>query len=141
MISRRDSFLSCPLYLHALTFFVCLFVLFNSCCSHARVFGKTLAHEFQISYCHAELYFIFSLFGARETKHAQWHYYRHCSWSGRSNHLIKKKCKYWLINKQSVDGMKVTTQYIYILFRHKRVKIIFVIEAELAELSFLKSRL
>ena len=28
------------------TFFVCFFVLFRSCCSHARVFGKTLVHEF-----------------------------------------------------------------------------------------------
>ena len=25
---------------------LCLFILFHSCCSHARVFGKTLVHEF-----------------------------------------------------------------------------------------------
>ena len=54
-----------------LTFFVSLIVLFHYCCSHARVFGKTLVHEFPISYSHTEWYFIFSLFGARETKHAQ----------------------------------------------------------------------
>ena len=54
-----------------LTFFVCLIVLFHSCCSHSRVFGKTLVHEFPISYSHTERYFLFSLFGARETKRAQ----------------------------------------------------------------------
>ena len=31
-----------------------LFVLFYSCCSHARVFGKTLVHELHISDSHAE---------------------------------------------------------------------------------------
>ena len=54
-----------------LAFFVCLFVLFHSSCSHARVFGKTLAHDFVTSYRHTDRYFILSLFGARETKHAQ----------------------------------------------------------------------
>ena len=29
-----------------LTFFVCFFNLFHSCCSHARVFGQTLVHDF-----------------------------------------------------------------------------------------------
>ena len=33
-----------------LTFFVCFFILFHSCCSSAHVFGKTLLHEFHISY-------------------------------------------------------------------------------------------
>ena len=47
------------------------FFLFHSCCSHARVFGKTLTHEFHISYLHTEWYLLFSFFGARETKHAQ----------------------------------------------------------------------
>ena len=37
-----------------LTFFVCFFVLFHSCCSHARVFWKTLLHKFHISYSHTE---------------------------------------------------------------------------------------
>ena len=37
-----------------LTFFVCFCLLFHSCCSHARVFGKTLLHEFHISYSHTE---------------------------------------------------------------------------------------
>ena len=35
-----------------LTFFVCFFILFPSCCSHAWVFGKILMQEFPISYCH-----------------------------------------------------------------------------------------
>ena len=35
-----------------LTFFVCCFILLHSCCSHAQVFGKTLVHEFPISYSH-----------------------------------------------------------------------------------------
>ena len=42
-----------------LTFF-CFFVLFHSCSSHAGVFGKTLVHEFHISYCHTEWYLLFS---------------------------------------------------------------------------------
>ena len=33
-------------YSPLLTFFLCFIVLFQSCCSHARVFGKTLVHEF-----------------------------------------------------------------------------------------------
>ena len=32
------------------TFLFCFFVLFHSCCSDARVFGKMLLHEFHISY-------------------------------------------------------------------------------------------
>ena len=43
-----------------LTFFVCLLVLFHSCCSHARVFVKTFVHEFPISYSHTESYLLFS---------------------------------------------------------------------------------
>ena len=42
-----------------ITFF-CYFVLCHSCCSHARVFGKTLLHEFLISYNHTEWYLFFS---------------------------------------------------------------------------------
>ena len=50
------------------TFFVCFFVLFCSCCSHARVFGKTLVHEFPMFYSHTKWYLSFfvrlnSLFG------------------------------------------------------------------------------
>ena len=41
-----------------LTFFVCFCILFNSCCSHARVFGKTLVHQFLISYSHTECFFL-----------------------------------------------------------------------------------
>ena len=53
-----------------LAVFVCPIVLFQSCCSHERLFGKTLVHEFPISYSHTEWYFI-SLFGARKSKQAQ----------------------------------------------------------------------
>ena len=42
-----------------LAFFVCFFILFHSCCSHAQVFGKTLVHEFSISYSHSEWYLLF----------------------------------------------------------------------------------
>ena len=42
------------IYSHLLTFFLCFIVLFLSCCSHARVFGKTLLHEFPIFYSHTE---------------------------------------------------------------------------------------
>ena len=37
-----------------LIFFLCCIVLFQSCCSHAQVFGKTLLHEFSIFYSHTE---------------------------------------------------------------------------------------
>ena len=57
------SYPFCFFHPHAslLTSFVCFFVLFDSCCSHARVFGKTLVHEFPISYSHTEWYLLFSL--------------------------------------------------------------------------------
>ena len=42
-----------------LSFFFCFFILFHSCCSHARVFGKTPVHEFVTFYSHTELYFLF----------------------------------------------------------------------------------
>ena len=63
---RRRNFCSCrfaSLHVHdsLLTIFVCLFALFRSCCSHAWVFGKTLWHEFPMSYSHTEWYtFLFS---------------------------------------------------------------------------------
>ena len=37
-----------------ITLFFCFFVLFHSCCSLARVFGRTLLHELHISYSHTE---------------------------------------------------------------------------------------
>ena len=42
-------------HIHAslLTFF-CFMVLFHSCCSHVRMFGKILVHEYHISYGHTE---------------------------------------------------------------------------------------
>ena len=39
--------------------FFCSYVLFNTCCSHARVFRKTLVHEFLICYSHTEWYLLF----------------------------------------------------------------------------------
>ena len=76
VIGRRDLFLSCHLYFfpysrlssYLLRLPLCLisFLLF-----HARVFEKTLVHEFHISYSNTEWSLFFSLFGARETKHAQ----------------------------------------------------------------------
>ena len=57
------------IYFHTLAFLL-FFVLVNSCCFYLRVFRKTLVHEFPISYSHTEWY-IRSLFGAGETKHAQ----------------------------------------------------------------------
>ena len=41
-----------------LTFF-CYFVLFDSCCSYARVFGKTLTQELIIFYCLTEWYLVY----------------------------------------------------------------------------------
>ena len=42
-----------------LTFFVCFFILFHSCCSHARVFGKARLHEFHISHSYIEWCLLF----------------------------------------------------------------------------------
>ena len=76
VIGQRDLFLSCPLYIFPysslssclLHLSLCLIsVLLYPCVS---VWEK-LVHEFQITYSHAQWYFIFSLFDARETKHAQ----------------------------------------------------------------------
>ena len=46
--------------LHYLLFVFCFFVLFHSCCSHARVFRKSLVFEFRIFYSHTEWYLFFS---------------------------------------------------------------------------------
>ena len=43
-----------------LAIFIFFFILFDYCCSHARVFGETPVHEFPISYSNTEWYFIFS---------------------------------------------------------------------------------
>ena len=65
-VSRRDIFYSARcaslnVFSSLLTSFLCLYVLFHSCCSHAQVFGKTLMHEFHISYCHAKWQLLSSL--------------------------------------------------------------------------------
>ena len=65
-------FFSCPIYflpkkrelkLLLFTYFqtnaslLTFFILFHSSCSDARVFGKTLVHEFPINYTHTEWHF------------------------------------------------------------------------------------
>ena len=80
----RARFTSFHTHASLLSVFVCLFVLFHSCCSHARVFWKILVHKFPISYSHTEWYFIFSLFGAEKLNMPSRHYYSHYSWSGRN---------------------------------------------------------
>ena len=42
----RAVFTSFCTHASLLIFFVCFFILFHSCFSHSRVFGKTLLHEF-----------------------------------------------------------------------------------------------
>ena len=61
MIGRRDFFFRAHVasfHTHAslLTIVVCFFVLFRSCCSNARMFRKTLVHQFHISYSHTDWY-------------------------------------------------------------------------------------
>ena len=62
-LGRRDLFfISCKLCFFPysrLSCFFCFFVLFHSCCSHARLFGKTLVNEYHISYIHTEWYLFF----------------------------------------------------------------------------------
>lgn len=54
---RSRNFFSCSLYFSFAHFYashyLCFF-LFQSYCSHAKVFGKTLVHEIHIFYCHTE---------------------------------------------------------------------------------------
>ena len=38
---------------------ICFFIVFHSCCSMGKVFGKTLVHEFPISYSHTEWHLLF----------------------------------------------------------------------------------
>ena len=64
VIGRLGFFCSCPLCFFPCSrlssyLFVCLFVIYRFCCSHARVFGKTLVHEFPMSYSHTEWYLPF----------------------------------------------------------------------------------
>ena len=55
----RAHFTSFHTHASLLTYFVCFFVLFHSCGSNAPVFGKTLVHEFPLSYRNTEWYLIF----------------------------------------------------------------------------------
>ena len=50
-----------PLSLTLSTCFIVLAVPIRFCCSHARVFGKILVHEFPISYSHTEWNLLSSL--------------------------------------------------------------------------------
>ena len=52
----RARFASFHTHASLLVFFLCFFVLFHSCCSHALVFEKTLLHEFPMSCSHTEWY-------------------------------------------------------------------------------------
>ena len=56
----RAPFISFHTHASLLTVFVCFFILFHFCCSHAPVFGKRLVHELPISYSHTERYLLFS---------------------------------------------------------------------------------
>ena len=48
------------LSIHLSSYLFLLFLsLISTCCSHARVFGKTLVHEFYIFYSNTEWYFFF----------------------------------------------------------------------------------
>ena len=73
----RARFTSYHTHASLLTFFVCFFILFHFCCSHAQVFGKTLVHEFNSYYSYTEWYLFFSdnatttaqcVFGAKNKK-------------------------------------------------------------------------
>ena len=55
----RTRFASFHTHAFLLAVFVCFFILFHSFSSQARVFGKTLAHEFPISYSHTKWYLLF----------------------------------------------------------------------------------
>ena len=61
-LDSRDFFFSQPHYYFSYSSiaFFCCFVLFQYCCCHAQVFGRTLLREFFISYSHTELYLFFS---------------------------------------------------------------------------------
>ena len=64
-LGRRNFFSFVPALLfsistlYLLAFLLCFFFLFQSYCSHAQVFWRTLAPEFRISYSHTEWYLHF----------------------------------------------------------------------------------
>ena len=60
LIFFRARFAAFHTHASLLTFFICFFILFRSYCSHARVFGKALVHEFPIFCSHTEQYLLFS---------------------------------------------------------------------------------
>ena len=71
-LGRRDFFffvtaLLLSIHSSLITYVICFFILFHSCCSHAWVFEKTLVHEFLIFYSHTEWYLRFS-----ETTWSKW---------------------------------------------------------------------
>ena len=76
VIGHRDFFLSCPLcfcpYSRLCPYLLHLFILFHSCCSHAQVFGKTLANEFPISYSYHWIVHFFAKWHDRNIPRAAW---------------------------------------------------------------------
>ena len=66
LLFSRARFTSFHTHNSLLTFFVCFFILFHSCCSHARLFGKKNLHEFPISYSQTEWYLPFLLCESNE---------------------------------------------------------------------------
>ena len=95
-----------------LTSFVCLFILFHSCCSHAQVIGKTLVHEFPISYSHTEWYLhFFALW--RQWIIGNWarlnkSYYYYLGWGWTSRKISK------MFSSNGANSKQVYTKLFYI---------------------------
>ena len=87
----RARFTSFHTHASLLASFPCFFILFHSCCSHAWVFEKTLVHEFDGSYSHLNGTSSFLSLVQENINMPSGHYYRLCSWSGRSKPSNKKK--------------------------------------------------
>ena len=98
--SGRDFFLSCPLYffpysrlspyLLRLSLFLILFLLFPW--TSVWEITRARVQHFLLPYWMV-LHFFLSLVQEKLLNMPSGHYYRHCSWSGRSIHLIPKKIK------------------------------------------------
>ena len=92
-----------------------LFILFHSCCSHARLFGKTLVHEFLISYSHTEWCLLFSRFEillslAEASPIETWSYYKTLRQGHELHEALMGYCP-WGWGVRPVD-------WIYGLWRH-----------------------
>ena len=94
-LSTGTSFFrACFTFFHThaslLIVFICPIVLLQSCCSHARVFGKTLVHEFPFPIAILNGTSSFLSLVQENINMPSGHYYRLCCWIGLKNHLIKK---------------------------------------------------